>query len=278
MTRKHNIIVVGAGLFGSIAATLARKHGHNVTVIGEHRQYEASPASGCVLAPSWLSSMEKPAIADALAVLGELYLIQDLEFKTNLFKTFKAQRVSLSEVLVKPDLEGCAVKVGDGYVDCVQTGDTVADRLRGKVLIAAGIWCRELLPGMPVVRGLYGCSLKVPGQLDAPRIHAYAPYKQAVGFNLDRKHVWFGDGTALIEKTWAQEEPARVTATAARAAKMIGATPKAKVTAGARPVVEGHKAGYFERVYPNTWVSTGGAKNGTVLAAAQALAFVRSLK
>jgi len=36
-------------------------------------------------------------------------------------------------------------------------------------------------------------------------------------------------------------------------------------------------AGYFERVSHSTWVSTGGAKNGTVLAAYQAAEFLRSL-
>ena len=52
----------------------------------------------------------------------------------------------------------------------------------------------------------------------------------------------------------------------------------AAMTVGARPYVEGHKAGYFQQVSPKTWVSTGGAKNGTILAAAQALAFVQGLK
>lgn len=275
MTRKHNIIIVGAGLFGNVAAALARAHGHTVTVVGERRPYEASPASGCVLAPSWLSSLDKAAVADAMSVLGGLYTLHPLEFRTNLLKTFKAQRVHTPDVLKKPDVQGQVTQVGDGVVKYLDQ-DGKVQTLRGTVLVAAGIWCGELLKDLPPIRGLYGASLRAPGQLDQPRINVYAPYRQAVAFNMDKKTVWFGDGTALIAKTWDAEERERVVSTRARAASM-GIKPGTHVM-GARPYVEGHKAGYFEQLSPKLYVSTGGAKNGTVLAGYQALQFVKGLK
>lgn len=283
MTKKRNIIVVGSGLFGSIAATLARHHGHTVTVVNEKRPYAASPASGCVLAPSWLSSLSKDAVADSMSVLQSLYTVHDLVFQTNLLKKFRAQRVSLGDVLVEPDLEARVTSVGDGWVEYAEphsAGTARKGKLRcDAVLVATGIWCRELLKDMPEVRGLYGCSLSMPGQLPEPRISVYAPYKQSVGFNLDRKRVWFGDGTTLIERTWEKEEAARVAKTTERGHAMLDTLPvrKPTVTIGARPYVEGHKAGYFQRISPKVWVSTGGAKNGTVLAAWQALQFVKAL-
>lgn len=267
---KRNIVVVGSGLFGSIAATLARAEGHNVTVISNEEKLAASKASGCVLAPSWLSSLERPQIDTAMSVLTGLYKVEDLAFKTNLFKTFKAQRVDPDTVLVKPDAVGKVATVGDGVV-------TLEDgrRFRGRVLIAAGIWSQHLVE-MPSIKGLYGASVRFTGvQLAEPRIHVYAPYRQAVAINLNKRTVWMGDGTALTQATWLKEEQQRVITTVGRAAKLFGLQGKHTVNVGVRPYVEGHKAGYFAQISPSTWVSTGGAKNGTVLAAWQAHRFIQ---
>jgi hypothetical protein len=133
---------------------------------------------------------------------------------------------------------------------------------------------------MPAIKGLYGASLRISGLKVDPAISVYAPYKQAVMFNIEPKTVWFGDGSALIESTWTKERKQRIEATADRAAKLSGAIKgtRVKVTEGARPYVEGHKSGYLEQLSPKLWVSTGGAKNGTVLAALQALRFVEAMK
>lgn len=277
---KKNVIIVGNGLFGSVAATLARAEGHNVTVVSEKRPYEASPASGCVLAPSWLSSLDKAEIATSMDVLGALYTVHDMEFRTNVLKSFKAKRVATAEVLVKPDIVGRVTRVGDGKVwfNDSRGEHNVSLPLQGIVLVCAGIWCQELLKDMPAIRGLYGASLRISAQLEAPRLAVYAPYRQAVAFNMDKKTVWFGDGTALIERTWLKEEEERKKLSLGRAHKLFklpGSVLGVRAVTGARPYVEGHKSGYFERVMPRTYVSTGGAKNGTILAAWQAHRFVK---
>lgn len=278
---KHDVVVVGNGLFGSIAATLARSYGHRVSVVSDDRKYSASKASGCVLAPSWLNSMPKETVADAMTVLNELYTVLPVEFFSNVFnKPFKASRIDPKSILVKPDVRGTVTAVGDGFVS-VQDSEGGADRkLRGKVLLATGVWTPALAPSMPKIKGLWGASVRFPGQLEEPRIHVYAPYRQAVAFNIDRKTVWMGDGTALIEKTWRAEERDRLNATIDRAKELFGLPVNMGThpVVGVRPYVEGHKAGYFEQVTKNLWISTGGAKNGTVLAAWQALRFVRNLE
>lgn len=269
---KRSVVIVGNGLFGSIAATLARSKGHVVTVISNGEKLAASKASGCVLAPSWLSSLERHQVDTAMEVLSTLYQVEDLVFKTNLLKTFKAKRVDLDAVLVKPDVEGKVVSVGDGVV-------TLEDgrKFTGCVLVAAGIWSQHLVE-MPPIKGLYGASVRFTGtQVDDPRIHAYAPYRQAVAINLKKRAVWMGDGTALVQATWVKEEPQRIKDTTERASKLFGLQGKHVVSVGVRPYVEGHKAGYFARISPKTWVSTGGAKNGTVLAAWQAWQFTKEL-
>jgi hypothetical protein len=270
----REVIIIGNGLFGSIAATLARSRGHHVTVVSNMAPLAASKASGCVLAPSWLSSLDGAQVEAGMNVLRALYTVHDVAFATQLGVSFKAQRVDPDAVIVKPDVLDDVERVGNGVVH-LRAGAP----LKGLVLVAAGIWSAELV-NMPKVRGLYGASVRFQAHLPTPKIHVYAPYRQAVGFQLNKREVWFGDGTALIRKTWEAEREGRQRATLERGRGILGlpAAARYRVTEGARPYVEGHKAGYFERVSPQTWVSTGGAKNGTVLAAAQAERFIREAK
>lgn len=269
-----DVIIVGAGLFGSIAAALSRAEGHNVTVIDSGEKWAASPASGCVLAPSWLSSLDKNELETSFAVLRQLYTVHEVEFLINNLKKFRAWRVQTSQVLVKPDIVERVARIKSGVVELAS-----GQKLAGNVLVAAGLGCTELIEGLPPLRGLWGASLSVKTQLDHPRIHVYAPYRQAVAFNMTPKLVWMGDGTALIKNTWEKEQTQRVAETISRAKKYFKLPEQqVKVFAGARPYMADYKAGFFEKVLPRVWVSTGGAKNGTALAALNAHRFVKGLK
>ena len=254
------IIIVGAGLFGSIAADVARRAGHEVVTIDAQKQYRASPAAGCVIKPSWLASIEKSRIQNGIAVLREIYGVEDFQLKANLGIMLDVQRVNPDKVLRKPDVKGV-------YVPAKHKGDVV--------LIAAGIWSADLVPNMPKMKWLTGASARFDGQLPEGRLDVYAPYRQAVAFNINKKQVWFGDGTAILFKNW--EEATRLKSSAERAQK-FGLRAKTSWTVGCRPYVEGHKAGFLHKVKKDLWVSTGGAKNGIVLAAAQAHEFVKGLK
>lgn len=271
---KHSVIIIGAGLFGSLAARLADAEGHEVTVIDNAEPWAASKASGCVLAPSWLSSLSSDEIATGMDVLASVATVHDVEFQTNLLKTFKAKRVNPSELLVQPDMVARVKSIAQGGKVELEDGT----KLQGKVLVAAGMASHALLPQIPRVRGLWGASLMVQGALDGPRIHVYAPYRQAVAFNMSKNRVWMGDGTALITKTWEKEQAARVEQTKSRAESLFGLSGKASVAVGARPYMDDAKKGFFAKVLTNVWASTGGAKNGTLLAALNAHKFVKELK
>jgi glycine/D-amino acid oxidase-like deaminating enzyme len=267
-----NVIVVGAGLFGSVAAELARRRGHHVTVIDNREKYAASKASGCVLAPSWLTSLSKEQVTKAMEVLRFLYPVYDTPFKTHLGQVFHAHVVHPDSVLVKPDLVTTVEQVRDGYVVTAE-----GRKLNGIVLVAAGIWTGKLVE-TPSIQGLYGASLRLWGvRFREPLINVYRPYRQAVAYNMEgNKEAWFGDGTALVEKSWMKAEEDHIEATIRRCRDITGTTARVdriKVRVGARPYIAGYKAGYFEQAGDRLWVSTGGAKNGTVLAAWQALRF-----
>lgn len=270
MSPSREVIIVGSGLFGSIAAALARQRGHSVTVVSNNEPMAASKASGCVLAPSWLSSLDKQQIATGMETLRALYTVHDVEFQSSLGVVFKAQRVDPDKILLPADITDEVVEVRNGYVALRGRKDP----LRGQVLVAAGVWGGSLVQ-MPPIQGRYGASVRFRAHLPHPKIHVYMPYRQAIAYQLNKNEVWVGDGTALIRKTWEAERSERIQKTVDRGVALIGSLVKGKVTEGIRPFVEGHKNGYFDRPYPRTWVSNGGGKTGTVLAAYQAARFVK---
>lgn len=269
------VIVVGAGLFGSIAAAWVRKLGRAVTTVDAGRPDAGSPAAGCVIAPSWLSSLSDPQRRIALDVLDELYGLRAISFRTHLSRTFAALRVNPTQILAAPDIRAEVLSVGDGVV-LLRGGQT----LTGLVLVAAGIWSATLV-AMPAVRALYGASLWLPNQqMDPPQLRVFAPYRQALAFNIEDRLVWAGDGTAVLPKTWQHEAGRRTDQLRDRIQRYFQLDTRhanVQVRAGARPYVDGHRAGYFARVHPRTWVSTGGAKNGVALAAWQAHCFAEAL-
>src|SRR5476651_1936131 len=84
---SKDVIIVGNGRFGSIAATLARSRGHNVTVVSNLEHLAASRASGCVLAPSWLGSLDPRQVDVGMSVLRALYAVHDVAFQSNILGT-----------------------------------------------------------------------------------------------------------------------------------------------------------------------------------------------
>lgn len=263
------ILIVGAGLFGQIAADLATRAGHEVTTIDASLPNRASPAAGCVLKPSWLASIPKPRIETGLQVLEELYGLESITLVSTLGLPVPVKRVDPDRILRAPDIAETVTGVGDGYVR-LESGA----RLQGTVLVAAGVWSQKFIPSMPDIKSLTGASARFKGQLKENRIDVYAPYRQAVAYNINPKQVWFGDGSAILAHNWNSD---RLEASRERAEETFGLK-KGVWTVGQRPYVEGHKAGYFRKLAKRLYVSTGGAKNGVLLAAAQAAEFVEALK
>jgi glycine/D-amino acid oxidase-like deaminating enzyme len=262
-----NVIIVGAGLFGSMAATLARYAGHAVVVIDSKKTLAASKCAACLMKRSWMAALSPEQINIGYRVLEQLYGVQQIPFNNG---TLMLDWVDPLGILLEPDLTQEVAAVGNGAVAFQDlTG------LEGTVLVAAGAYSRELVK-MPEVRGLVGASLHLPGRI-RPQLKLYAPYRQAIAFNIGSNQVWVGDGCAILEKNWRPKLRTDLLCQRAWEYFKLKSAGNFQLRAGARPYVEGYKAGYFERVFPRTWVVTGGAKNGTILAAYYAQKFVEAI-
>lgn len=281
MAAKPKIIIVGAGLFGMVAAALCRKNGYAVTVFGDNDSSAASIASGCLMRDSWFNALSKEDVRLGYTILDDLYGVQDLSFKnTGLLSgvRVKVRFVDPDKILAGPKRDAITSvqtavveEVGDGYVK------VLGRRITGTVLVAAGARSASLVI-MPSMVGLVGLSMRFKGQIKEPMMRCYAPYRQAMAFNINADEVWYGDGTAIQAGNWNTE--ARLEMAKARAREYFGLkfNSKTRVNVGVRPSVIGYKAGYFARVSDKTFVSTGGAKNGTLLAAIQSHRFLEELK
>lgn len=256
--------VVGGGLFGQIAAAHLRKLGYETTVFDSRKKNSGSRAAGCVMKPSWMQSLDykKP-----MALLDSLYGVSTIKFTLPVLSTdcfwVDPKKVMDWESTVNETV----LEVGDGFVR------TESKTVKGLVVVAAGYWTKALLPDLPEIRGMCGSAALAHGKVTA-HIRPTAPYRQAVWFNIAKDQVWFGDGTAILLKNFDQSHVDR---TRDRAKELAGIEAESMVS-GIRPYVVGNSGGFFQKISDKLFVSTGGAKNGTILAANQALLLEKGLK
>jgi glycine/D-amino acid oxidase-like deaminating enzyme len=272
------VIVVGAGLFGSVAALYAHRKGADVLVIDRGEELAGSGPAACLMKPGWLSKMGANA-RTGLDLLDELYGLTTIKFRMGPVLTdvhwVDPDRILLRRRSLPDGIElrsDNVTEVGDGYVVLNDRELVTADA----VLVAAGVWTNQLLRDkVPRIAAMAGAVSYFAGQVLEPFIKPWAPYKQLVGFNIKRDVTWVGDSSAILHQNWT---PDRERQTLERE---LGAVPHLEhrliaTRTGLRPYVKG-RIGLFEQVSKRLFVSSGGAKNGTVLAAYQAKQFIDAI-
>lgn len=278
-------IIIGGGLFGSMAAWVLSLAGYTVRVIDAQEPMSASKAAGGLMKPSWMpSGLPKEEIQAGLKLLDAHFGLRDVVAKLPLGVETKLQCVSPTQILWKNVEQGRVTKVShEGGWVMTERGETlVAD----VIVIAAGAWCTKLLANMYpkqelVITPQEGWSFLFKGKMDGyAHIRPWAPYKQIIAVERDPGVIWVGDGSALIPPT----TEARYTQSLMRCehflaneAGKVAFSGGAEVLTGWRPYVKGHKSGYFRRLGKHSFITTGGAKNGTILAAIQALKLLDEL-
>lgn len=267
-----DVVVVGAGLFGSVISAALRAAGMSVATIADQRAGMGSVPAACLMKPSWLNSVHPLYRDQSLELLSSLYGVQDLVFQVRT-KTWlpKGQAtvhwVDPADILQPPDIVGTVGSVepdGSGWLVHHKVGEEPVETVSARhVVLATGIWGQQLAPGLcPEVKPRWGAAYLWRTGWAPAFIRPWAPYKQIVAF--DRGDgLWIGDGTSLKELTRHRALESRQ-----RCAEEVGAAPEDLVElAGARPYVR------LENAEPcllassgGLHVATGGAKNGTLAA------------
>lgn len=270
-----DVVVIGAGLFGSIIAKSLRASGQRVAVIADQRPGMGSLPAACLMKPSWLAAVDRVAREQSLETLDQLYGVRDLEFELKSLDWLPKGRATVhwcdpNKILQPPDIFGTVARISsDGthrrtwLADPERPGTPRASVRSRHVVMATGMWGKALAPELfPDVSGRWGAAFLWKTGYTTPFIRPWAPYKQIVGF--DRGDgFWVGDGTSVKELTGERCLTSKV-----RCAEAVGAEPSDLVElAGARPYTRltGGAPCYLASS-DNLHVATGGAKNGTLAA------------
>ncbi|MGE3809198.1 MAG: NAD(P)-binding protein [Gemmataceae bacterium] len=245
------LLIVGGGLFGSLAAALARSQGIEAAVFDAGLPGAASPAAACLLKEAWAGKKHRDAYLQGLPVLDRLFGLRQVRLEDDAGKVEEFHFVPPGLMLEKEPIRERVTAIGDGWLEAG------GQRHDGWVYVAAGVWCNELLPDLGVY-GKAGAAFAFAGER-AGRIRPLGPGKQAIAFVRDPGFTHFSDGTAERELT-----EQHLQASLAEAARLGLAEPVQKII-GVRPYVPGGPV--FRAVGERTWLATGGRKLGTILGA-----------
>lgn len=266
---KSDIIIIGAGLFGSMTAKYMKKKGLNVILIDCEQEMAASKCSFGVWKEGWINKTIKTEVAEGLPLLEEFAGIKKEEF-FNMDKEILEPMfyVDCRKILNEKYLKETVVSIKNNIVK-TNKGEHTSTKA---VIVCAGVWTPELLKGyknVPKVDIAWGATMDYSQNIDSSRYKTWAPYRQSILLKVDEKKFVFGDGATV--KNPKTEDP-RIEAASTRlvlhAADVIGSSDISKITSvkeGYRPYLAKGFGSMVNQHDSKLFSATGGAKNSTIL-------------
>jgi glycine/D-amino acid oxidase-like deaminating enzyme len=248
-----SLLIVGGGLYGSLAAAYARRKGIEAIVFDAGLPGAASPAAAGLFTERWAGKRFLQHYHQAIPVLERLCGIRSVSLSRDDGGKEALLFVPPRAILDPAPRRERVTVVGDGWLEA---GD---HRHEGWVYVAAGVWCGQFLFGLQVY-GKGGAAFVFVGEQEA-RMRMITRSRQAIAFVRDPGTTHFTDGTAERDYTESHDEQ-----TLGHAASMGLTGPYLRRLWGYRPYTPGGPV--FLRTASRTWVATGGRKMGTVLGAA----------
>jgi glycine/D-amino acid oxidase-like deaminating enzyme len=245
------LFIVGGGLFGSLAASYARRKGIEAVVFDSGCLASASPAAAGLFQEKWAARSLRPHYFHALPLLASIANIQHISLRRDDGGTESLLFVPPSHILEPNPIHQKATSIGDGWLEAGGC------RYEGWVYIATGVWSGQFLPGLEVY-GKAGAAFLFPGEREG-RIRQTDSGRQCLAFVRDGGSTYFSDGTA--ERLYTEEHDRL---SLSRAADMELSEPSARLW-GNRPYTP--RGPFFQKIASRTWLATGGRKLGTILGA-----------
>jgi glycine/D-amino acid oxidase-like deaminating enzyme len=257
------LLIVGGGLFGSLAAAHARDQGLEAIVFDPGLVGAASSAAAGLFKEEWAGKKFQEHYGRALPLLDRLYGIRSVSLSREDGTKEMMGFVPPGVILERAPRRERVTAAGDGWLEAG------GQRYQGWVYVAAGIWCKEFLPPLDV-HGKAGAAFAFAGEREG-RTRMIEPGCQAIAFVRDAGTTHFNDGTA--EPVYRDEHDRR---SLQRAAAMGLTGEPLRRFWGWRPYVRGGPV--FLRLGTRTWLATGGRKLGTIVGAAFARRLLEELK
>jgi glycine/D-amino acid oxidase-like deaminating enzyme len=247
------LLVVGGGLFGSLAAAYARSKHIEVLVFDPGLSGAASHAAAGLFKEEWAGRRFHEHYRRAVPLLDRLYSVRKVTLTHDDGSKEDLLFVPPTTIVEPSPIPLEVTAVGDGWL--VAEGR----RYEGWVYIAAGIWCNRFLPTLAVY-GKAGAAFVFQGER-AGRIRVLGHARHAVAFVRDSGTTHFSDGTA--ERCYTAEHDRQ---TLEHATAMGLTEQPVQRLWGYRPYTPGRPA--FIKLGSRSWLATGGRKLGTILGAA----------
>jgi glycine/D-amino acid oxidase-like deaminating enzyme len=244
------LLVVGGGLFGSLAAAYARRQGREVLVFDPGLPGAASPCAAGLFAPAWVGRKHASIYPEAAAVLESLYPVRDIVFERSDGGVETLRFVSPTAILEPAPIRETVSEVGDGWIM------TESGRHEGIVYVAAGVWSRRFAADLEIV-GKAGAAFRFAGETPARILEGER--RSSLAFVREPGATYFNDGTAELD--FRSEHERR---SLEQAAEMGLREPIDRLW-GLRPYTPGGPV--FRQLGERTWLGTGGRKLGTLLGA-----------
>lgn len=283
-----DIIIIGAGLFGSMTAKYLRDKGLTVQIIDSVEPMAASKCSFGVWKDGWIGKNIKHQYTDGLVTLQKYAEgINEIEYinmdKKNSIE--KLYQVDCKNILNEKFKLGRVASVNNKIVFVDEKKGQIRYEANKAVIVCAGAYTDKILSNyknQPAIDSYWGITFEVKSKIEMSKIQNWMPYKQKVAVTLPSGIVLFGDGASVKNP---KNEDKRVEKTSSRAldhlSEMLGAKARVsiiKINEGLRPYLQKGNLNMVNQHDKNLFSATGGAKNSTVLCSWVAQELYRQMK
>lgn len=281
--KKSDVVIIGAGLFGSMTARYFRMRGLSAYVIDSKDIMAASKCSFGVWKDTWVNAVIHGEAQNGTELLQKIAGIEEIDvYNLNKSCVDKFKRADCSKILLDFDRDD---DVEMGVVERIEARTVFYRTSKGEksitarkaVIVAAGSWTPNVLAlardvdpeTVPRLDNLYGAVLNISSRhLDGHKIKDWAPYRQSVLLQDTATNYVFGDGATVKNPKMDDERVLRLQKRCIDHLKDITGDKKFTVQdikEGFRPYLQKGSPSFINQHSEYLWSATGGAKNSTIL-------------
>ncbi len=272
-----DVIIIGAGLVGSMTAKVLRDEGYSVRIFDSREKLSGSKCASGVWKEGWVNPKIKERVEEGLGTLQKYANIQLLDFyNRDNGKTEEMFYVDWSEICNEDYVDAKVFEVKNKKIEYIPTDSETdwTDEAKYAVLICAGAFTDKILSESgyaPIgIDAYWGNLLVLDGaNMKMSVVKTWAPYKQIVALRYKDQGMKFSDGSTVKNPKPDDDRCDKVEArllqhledTFPNLPDTLGVT----YYTGLRPYLQDKSINFINTHDKNLFSATGGAKNTIIL-------------